>query len=355
MSSFTLSLRTLILILLGSYLFVYPFGILLIALDIVPTWGTWMGGALLIAQGSMMGLWLLANYRWRGLLAALCIVVLSWAVEHVGVTTGFPFGGYYYTDALNLKIFGVVPLAVPFAWLLVVPAALGITEHLLNRQSEATDRTLVSLWRTTAEKADSPRLSVRLAAFWQVLLYGPVQAAEAHSHQQEDTAPITLGELAHNLWLALVKVLGAASFALLLDLMIEPLAVHINGYWVWDTNTVGGYYGVPGSNFVAWWVTSAVLALLLVALIGTLMRTSGGASPVEPAHTATYPWLPHMLYMLNLMMFALIVLAHGKLLAFAVGGFILVFLLLVRLEPWLVRWIMSAGRSTAAAPDQTGG
>jgi hypothetical protein len=59
--------------------------------------------------------------------------------------------------------------------------------------------------------------------------------------------------------------------------------------------------------------------------------------------------------MLNLTMFALIVLAHGKLLAFAVGGFILVFLLLVRLEPWMVRWIMGAGRSTAAAPDQTGG
>jgi putative membrane protein len=343
-------------VLLGSYLFVYPFGILLIALDIVPTWGTWMGGALLIAQGSMMGLWLVANYRWRGLLAALCIVVLSWAVEHVGVTTGFPFGGYSYTDALNLKIFGVVPLAVPFAWLLVVPAALGITEHLLNRRSETADRTLVALWRTAASQATSSRLSDRLAAFWQVLLRGPAQASATLPHYEEDTTPITLGELAHNLWLALVKVLGAASFALLLDLMIEPLAVHINGYWVWHTSTTGGYYGVPGSNFVAWWVTSAVLALLLVALIGTLMHTPGSNSPADkPVSTATYPWLPHVLYMLNLMMFALIVLAHGKLLAFAVGGFILVFLLLVRLEPWLVRWIMSAGRSTAAAPDQTGG
>jgi putative membrane protein len=37
------------------------------------------------------------------------------AVEAIGVATGFPFGGYAYTDALGPRLFGV-PLVVPLAW-----------------------------------------------------------------------------------------------------------------------------------------------------------------------------------------------------------------------------------------------
>lgn len=293
-------LRLAILALLGIYLFVYPFGILLIALDIVPTWGTWMGGALLILQGSMMGLWLVANYGRRGLLAALSILLLSWAVEHVGVTTGFPFGGYHYTETLNLKVLGVVPLAVPFAWLMVVPAAVGITEYLLRRSQQVAP----------------PR------GMGRVVLRGALIA------------------------------LGAASFALLLDLMIEPLAVHINGYWVWD-NTGGGYYGVPGSNFAAWWVTSAVLAALMLALIHMPQRV-GEAAPATPLG-GTVAWLPPLLYMLNLTMFVLIYLAHGKTLAVAVGSFILIFLALAWLQPRMAAWIMGGSDATIASSDRTPG
>jgi putative membrane protein len=293
-------LRLAILALLGTYLFVYPFGILLIALDIVPTWGTWMGGALLILQGSMMGLWLVANHGRRGLLAALSILLISWAVEHVGVTTGFPFGGYHYTETLTLKVLGVVPLAVPFAWLMVVPAAVGITEYLLRRSQQVAP----------------PR------GMGRVVLRGAMTA------------------------------LGAASFALLLDLMIEPLAVHINGYWVWD-NTGGGYYGVPGSNFAAWWVTSAVLAALMLALIHMPQRV--GEAATETPVQGTVLWLPPLLYMLNLTMFVLIYLAHGKTLAVAVGSFILLFLGLAWLQPRMAAWIMGGGDATIVSSDRTPG
>lgn len=126
------ALRRLIAGLLGVYLFIYVFAVPMLMLDLVPAWGTWMGGFLLILQGSLLGLWLAANAGGRGWLAALLIGVLSWAVEHVGVTTGFPFGRYSYTDVLGWKLGGVVPLPIPFAWLLVVPAAIGAARLLVS-------------------------------------------------------------------------------------------------------------------------------------------------------------------------------------------------------------------------------
>ncbi|MBV9787785.1 MAG: carotenoid biosynthesis protein [Chloroflexi bacterium] len=125
-------LRRLIAGLLGVYLFIYVFAVPMLMLDLVPAWGTWMGGFLLILQGSLLALWLAANAGGRGWLAAALIAVLSWAVEHVGVTTGVPFGSYAYTDVLGWKLGGVVPLPIPFAWLLVVPAAIGAARLLLG-------------------------------------------------------------------------------------------------------------------------------------------------------------------------------------------------------------------------------
>jgi putative membrane protein len=125
-------LRRLIAALLCVYLFIYVFAVPMLMLDLVPAWGTWMGGFLLILQGSLLALWLGANAGGRGWLAAALIAVLSWAVEHVGVTTGFPFGRYSYTDVLGWKLGGVVPLPIPFAWLLVVPAAIGAARLLLS-------------------------------------------------------------------------------------------------------------------------------------------------------------------------------------------------------------------------------
>lgn len=130
------SLRRLIAGLLGVYLFIYLFAVPMLMLDLVPVWGTWMGGFLLILQGSLLALWLAANAGGRGWLAAAAIAGLSWAVEHVGVTTGFPFGHYTYTDVLGWKLGGVVPLPIPFAWLLVVPAAIGAARVLLPSRTD---------------------------------------------------------------------------------------------------------------------------------------------------------------------------------------------------------------------------
>lgn len=264
---FQQQLRRISTILLVIYLFIYPFAIVLVAFDQVPVWGTWMGGALLILQGALMGMWLTVRYHWYGAVASGLILIISWAVEHIGATTGFPFGSYSYTDVLQPQIFGVVPLAIPFAWLLIVVAAVGVAERLFHRDGRPVD--------------------------------------ERYLHP--------------------TRVLTAASFALLLDVTIEPFAVYINRYWVWASDESGFYYGIPVSNFVAWWVTSLILSWVLLSLRRSAARK--GQVPRPFMH-----WLPPTLYLTNLTMFVVVNLARGQVLPALIGGVIM----LVLVGDWLL-------------------
>ncbi|NWF79633.1 MAG: carotenoid biosynthesis protein [Chloroflexi bacterium] len=249
--------------LFGFYLFLYPWSIALIALDRVPVWGTWMGGALLILQGALMGLWLAVNFGRWGILASLWVLFLSWLIEHVGASTGFPFGSYSYTDVLQPQVFGVVPLAIPFAWLLIVTSAMGVAGLFLYPEN-----------RTTGSEA---RVSVG-------------------------------------------RVLIATAFALLLDVTIEPFAVHINHYWTWSDSDPGLYYGIPASNFIAWWFTSLLLSWVLA------LHRSGAARATRTApgrHGRPFwLWLPLTLYLTNLTMFVVVNLARGQATAAIIGGLI---------------------------------
>ena len=51
---------------------------------------------------------------------ATIILLASTAAESIGVSTGFPFGPYHYTDSFGWLIGGVVPAAIPLAWLVIL-------------------------------------------------------------------------------------------------------------------------------------------------------------------------------------------------------------------------------------------
>jgi putative membrane protein len=207
----------------------------MLILDLVPAWGEWMGGFLIMLQGSIIALWLIAEAGQRGAIAAGLIALLSFLVEYIGVTTGIPFGQYEYTGALGLAL-ARVPLPIPFAWLMVVPGAF-MTAAALRR----------------------PALIVP----------------------------------------------GAALLALWLDLLIEPVATYITGYWHWLHH--GAYYGIPTSNFVAWGGTALALAIVLRRVAPEL------------AATARVAWLPRLLFGLAVLQFALVDAAYGYLLAALIG------------------------------------
>ncbi len=221
--------------------------------DLVPTWGSGMGGFLLILQGVLVGIWLASAAGIRGAVAAGLILLGSYVVEYVGVTRGVPFGQYRYTSTLGLQL-GAVPLAIPFAWLMVVPGAVMMVARLGRA--------------------------------------------------------------------ALVVPL-AALLAMLLDLLIEPVAAYVMGYWQWIET--GPYYGIPTTNFLAWGGTALVLAFVLWRVAGGLHRSP----PVA--------WLPPLLFTLNAGQFTLVNAAQGFWWPVLVGG---VLLLLV----WRLHW-----RPTTAA------
>lgn len=53
---------------------------------------------------------------------ALLVMVGSAVVEWIGATTGWPFGPYVYTDRFGPRV-GVLPLAIPLAWFVIVQGA----------------------------------------------------------------------------------------------------------------------------------------------------------------------------------------------------------------------------------------
>ncbi|MDO7906497.1 carotenoid biosynthesis protein [Paenibacillus sp. JX-17] len=57
-----------------------------------------------------------------------------------------------------------------------------------------------------------------------------------------------------------IRAICAGAGAVLLDLVLDP-AAHARGFWHWGGT--GGFYGVPWSNFIAWFVVGALLSLLL--------------------------------------------------------------------------------------------
>ncbi len=134
------------------------------------------------------------RYGLKGIVAfaAICLVISN-AIENIGVATGFPFGPYHYTDALGPKL-GYVPL-------LIGPAYLGV-----GYLSWVIGTVLVG-----DVKRGSGGLSV--------------------------AATPLIGAFVMVLW----------------DLTLDPAVSTLGGWWVWEKG--GGLFGVPLSNYLGWYLT----------------------------------------------------------------------------------------------------
>ena len=233
--------------------FVYPFAILLLSFDWMPFRMEWMSSLLLAMMGlSCLG-WLWTNLGGIGLLLGTLIFILGVALEYVGVLTGFPFGTYHYTGVLVPELPGGVPLAIGFAWLSVI-----ISGHFTARR-----------------------------AFFR--------------------AGRPIGNI-------LMFALVGALLAVVLDLLLEPVAYHVKSYWQWLPGD-GPYYGIPISNFATWFLAALVLNIPLAFLS-------------RRPHRSSWPWLPTILFVMNVAMFSIVNLAHGFWEAAIIGLLALPFLLI---------------------------
>jgi putative membrane protein len=225
-----------VLIPFGVYCFVYPFAMLLLSLDLMPFGMEWMSSLLLAMLGLTAGAWLWLNFGGAGLAVGTLIFAMGIALEYVGVSTGVPFGSYRYTGVLVPGLPGGVPLAIGFAWLMVVVAGFFTAQRVLNWESGIGNRELVG-----------------------------------------------------------VSVVSAA-LVVGMDMLLEPVAYHVKGYWEW-MEAGANYYGVPWSNFAAWFGAALLMSLLLGAVL-------------KP-RSVRWGWVPLALYIMNVVLFGVVNVAHG--------------------------------------------
>ncbi|QLQ37056.1 carotenoid biosynthesis protein [Micromonospora robiginosa] len=170
--------------------------------------------------------------------AALVAVVTGggFAVEAIGVATGFPFGSYDYSGELGPKLAGV-PLIIPLAWTWMAWPA----------------------WLT----------AVRLT---RALKGGP-----------SSTGGVNRGPRLTRIALAGV---GLAAW----DLFLDPQMV-AEGYWGWRdaSPALPGLPGIPVSNYLGWLGFAVLLAVVLRPLAGPAVdRVDRRDAPMFALYLWTY-------------------------------------------------------------------
>jgi uncharacterized membrane protein len=71
----------------------------------------------------------------RTLLSFLAVGLMGWLAEFIGTATGLPFGHYFYTPLLQPQI-ARVPLLVPIAWFILLPACWRLAEMIYGHDGK---------------------------------------------------------------------------------------------------------------------------------------------------------------------------------------------------------------------------
>ena len=221
------------------------------ALVNVYTFGLQHGGATHIIFGTitmiLFGIWALG---WRKTLIFAAVgTLIPLGAELLGTGTGWPFGGYSYTDYLGVKVAGRVPYSVPLSWFYMGFASY-LLAMLIMRMLVARPRA----WQTVG-------LGAWLLTAWDLVL----DPAMASDQLQQHTGLL---------------------------------------FWVWHEH--GAYFGMPLRNLVGWFGTAVLFIAVsraLWSLTGSAEEWKAGAARWDEAgHTVRLPiWLPLGIYLANLL------------------------------------------------------
>ena len=100
---------------------------------------------LLIALPSAFALFLYLGAR-RATLSLLALSILAYAIEALGVATGFPYGTFYYGDALGPRLAGIVPYLLPLSYAPLVVGAVAAAWGPRLRLLHILYATLLLVW-----------------------------------------------------------------------------------------------------------------------------------------------------------------------------------------------------------------
>lgn len=191
--------------LFGLVLFLYTVwfavGLVVLGFGLETPMGSWADFAYITLAALLLLLHLSGqSHGGSAMVVFLMFCVISGVVEGIGAMTGFPFGSYGYTGEFGPVIFGVLPLAIPLSWWVIVWPLHCLVHSALAGNGSVT-------------------------------------------------------------WTPIITATGAV----IADLIIEPAATLERQYWIWEGP--GIYYGVPWTNFLAWFVTAFVLSFLAQVLL----------------------------------------------------------------------------------------
>ncbi|TXC90795.1 carotenoid biosynthesis protein [Metabacillus litoralis] len=183
----------------------YFVGIILLTFDLIPPALEWANVVFLILSGLIGGIYFIKSFGINlGLSLSLIIVFFSIFAEHIGVEYGLLFGDYYYTSDFGPKLIGV-PIAIGFAWLMVIAGSHAISSVITKKQQFIPYTIIASL------------------------------------------------------------------LAVLIDLVIDPVAYEVKNYWVWNAESF--YYNIPMSNFIGWFIVAFILHSVIYLLSLKAKRT----------------------------------------------------------------------------------
>jgi len=100
---------------------------------------------LLIALPSAVALFRYLGPR-RAILSLLALSIFGYAIEALGVTTGFPYGPFYYGDALGPRLAGIVPYLLPLSYAPLVVGAVAAAWGARLRPLHILYATLLLVW-----------------------------------------------------------------------------------------------------------------------------------------------------------------------------------------------------------------
>jgi bisanhydrobacterioruberin hydratase len=100
---------------------------------------------LLIALPSAVALFRYVGPR-RATLSLLALSIFGYAIETIGVTTGFPYGAFYYGHALGPSLAGIVPYLLPLSYAPLVVGAVAAAWGTRIRLLHVLYATLLLVW-----------------------------------------------------------------------------------------------------------------------------------------------------------------------------------------------------------------
>ena len=185
------------------FIFWYGCGLILVGFDLLPPMLEWANAFFLILCGLLGGIYFLKTFGSnKGLCISGFIFVFSMIAEGLGVHYGLIFGQYDYSGDFGIKLVGV-PIGIGFAWMMVIAVT-----HVLSMELVTPIKNAFVKWITYA--------------------------------------------------------ITGALIAVLIDLIIDPVAYLVKGYWGWEGDSF--YYSVPLQNFSGWFLVSLFFHSLLFPL-----------------------------------------------------------------------------------------